>query len=67
MSGRLPGYARASVASEASWNRPRLNLLKAALTPGYFVKVTAMKPPRPAPDRSVGAAGMAEGKKGLRS
>ena len=45
MRGKVYRYARASVASDASWNRPRLNLLKAALTPGEFVKVTAMKPP----------------------
>ena len=49
MIGKLYRHARASVASEASRNRPRLNLLKAALTPDYFVKVTAMKPPLAGP------------------
>ena len=68
MSGRLYGYARVSVASDAdannlqtqrrvladcervfedmgsgaSWNRPRLNCLKAALLPGDCVKVAAL-------------------------
>ena len=49
MSGKPHGYARVSVDREASRNRPRLNLLKAALTPGYFVKGTAMKPPLAGP------------------
>ena len=68
MSGKLFGYARVSVASDAdannlenqrrvlsdceqvfedvcsgaSWNRPGLNRLKAALQPGDYVKVAAL-------------------------
>ena len=84
MSGKLFGYARVSVASNAdannlstqrrvladcervfedvrsgaSWNRPGLNRLKAALQPGDCVKVAALVP-RPVADRGAGAAGLA--------
>ena len=89
MSGKLFGYARVSVASDAdannlenqrrvladceqvfedvgsgaSWNRPGLNRLKAALQPGDCVKVAAPGPPGPVADRSAGASGLAAGER----
>ena len=85
MSGKLFGYARVSVVSDAdannletqrwvladceqvledvgsgaSWNRPGLNRLKAALQTGDCVKVAAAGMPGPVADRGFGAAGMA--------
>ena len=90
MSGRLFGYARVSVASDAdannlenqrrgladceqvfedvgsgaSWNRPGLNRLRAALQPGDCLKVAALDRLGRSADRGFGAAGMAAGERG---